>query len=85
MKCMYCMECKKKAEYFEKDDAVTISQRTDKFYFTVEVSCAWGRLVVLTYKIQTTGALRPEEIVLSALNSIKEKLSNVQQHVTELH
>jgi len=67
LKCMYCMECKKKAEYFEKGDAVSINQRTDKFYFTVE----------------TTGALRPEEIVLSAINAIKEKLSNVQQHVTE--
>lgn len=67
LRCVYCMECKKKAEYFEKGDAVSINQRTDKFYFTVE----------------TNGALRPEEIVLSAMNSIKEKLSNVQQHVTE--
>jgi len=68
LKCMYCMECKKKAEYFQKEDAVTISQNVMKFYFTVE----------------TTGALRPEEIVLSAINAIKEKLSNVQQHVAEM-
>lgn len=67
LKCMYCMECKRKAEYFEKPDAVNIQQNTSKFYFTVE----------------TNGALRPEEIVLSAISSLKEKLSNVQQHVTE--
>jgi len=67
LRCVYCMECKKKAEYFEKPDAVQIIQRQDKFYFTVE----------------TTGAIRPEEIVLSAINAIKEKLTNVQQHVSE--
>lgn len=67
LRCMYCQECKRKAEYFEKEDAVSIVQKQDKFYFTVE----------------TTGAIRPEEIVLAAINTIKEKLTNVQQHVSE--
>lgn len=68
LRCTYCMECKKKAEYFQKPDAVHIKMKDDRFIFTVE----------------TTGSLRPEEIVLSALNAIKEKLTNVQTHLAEL-
>jgi len=62
MKCTHCMECKKKADYFQKSDVVQIHQKQDKFYFTVEA----------------TGSLRPEEIVLSALSVLREKIQNIQ-------
>lgn len=66
MNCMYCNECKKKAQTYGKPDLVAINQKLDRFHFTVE----------------TTGALKPEEIVLSALNVIKQKLTNIQSHLT---
>jgi DNA-directed RNA polymerase II subunit RPB3 len=68
LKCTYCNECKKKAESFQKPDLVHIKMKEDKFIFTVE----------------TTGSLHPEEIVLSALNNLKEKLTNVQTHLLEI-
>jgi len=65
VRCMYCLECKKKAADFGKPDLVTIGSKQDRFIFSVEV----------------TGALRPEEIVLSALNVLKLKLANVQANL----
>jgi len=62
MKCTFCNECKKKADEFGKPDLVTISTKPDRFIFTVE----------------TTGALRPEEVVLSALSVLKLKLGTLQ-------
>jgi len=69
MKCTYCNECKKKAISFgpKFGDVVSIQQKQDRFHFTVE----------------TTGALKPEEIVLSALGAIKDKLTNIQTHLHE--
>jgi len=69
MKCTYCNECKKKAITFgpKFGDVVSITQKQDRFHFTVE----------------TTGALKPEEIVLSALGAIKDKLTNIQTHLHE--
>eukprot|EP01111_Echinosteliopsis_oligospora_P018680 TRINITY_DN8704_c0_g1_i3.p1 TRINITY_DN8704_c0_g1~~TRINITY_DN8704_c0_g1_i3.p1 ORF type:complete len:309 (-),score=68.25 TRINITY_DN8704_c0_g1_i3:660-1586(-) len=61
-RCMYCQECKKKAESFGRDDIVTIQQNHSKFIFSVEA----------------IGSLRPEEIVLSALNVLKVKLVSIQ-------
>jgi DNA-directed RNA polymerase II subunit RPB3 len=61
-KCMYCEECKKKADSFGMPDLVSIQQRKDRFLFTIE----------------TTGALRPEEVLISALNVLHDKLNNLQ-------
>eukprot|EP01133_Synstelium_polycarpum_P005278 gene5278-6116_t len=66
-RCMFCLECKKKAETFGKPDLVSVEQKTDKFIFTVE----------------TNGALRPEEIVLSAIQIIKRKLTDIQTQLQE--
>jgi len=64
-RCMYCRECIKKSIEFGKPDLVTIKQSEDRFIFKVEV----------------TGSLRPEEVVLSALNVLKLKLANVQANL----
>jgi len=68
-KCTHCMECKKKAIAFgpKFSDVVSIAQKQDRFHFTVE----------------TTGALKAEEIVLNALGAIKDKLTNIQTHLHE--
>jgi len=66
-RCMFCMECKKKAEeQFNISDLVTVSAKQDRFIFTVE----------------STGSLRPEEIVLHALNVLKLKLANLQAQMS---
>jgi len=64
-RCTYCNECKKKAIELNKPELVTINARQDKFVFTVE----------------TTGSLKPEEVVLSALNVLKLKLANLQANL----
>jgi len=63
--CVFCNECKRKAEKLGKPDLVHISHKPERFIFTVE----------------TTGALKPEEVLFSALNILKEKLTNVQKHI----
>lgn len=64
LKCMYCNECKKKGDELTggKNDLVTINAKQDRFIFTVE----------------TTGSLKPEDVVQHALNILKLKLANVQ-------
>ena len=64
-RCMFCEECLKKAETYkpEWERLVKLGMRQDKFIFNVE----------------TTGALRPEEIVKSALNVLKKKLDEVRE------
>jgi len=64
MKCTFCNECKKKADELGKQDLVNILTKPDRFIFTVE----------------TTGALRPEEVVLSALSVLKLKLGTLQAY-----
>jgi DNA-directed RNA polymerase II subunit RPB3 len=67
-KCMYCLECVKKAKLeFGVPDLVTVKVNERKFIFSVE----------------TTGALRPEEIVISALNVLKEKLGFLKADLDE--
>jgi DNA-directed RNA polymerase II subunit RPB3 len=61
-RCMYCDECKRKAEAFGVPDLVQIGTKPGRFIFTIE----------------TTGALRPEELLISALNVLYEKLNNLQ-------
>ncbi|KAJ0406820.1 hypothetical protein P43SY_008842 [Pythium insidiosum] len=72
MRCMYCDECVKVANSFkdnpEDDAAVTVKMREDKFIFSVE----------------TTGQLRPEEVVICALDIIREKLSSLKHQCMEL-
>eukprot|EP01098_Paradermamoeba_levis_P009778 TRINITY_DN4094_c0_g1_i1.p1 TRINITY_DN4094_c0_g1~~TRINITY_DN4094_c0_g1_i1.p1 ORF type:complete len:307 (-),score=58.64 TRINITY_DN4094_c0_g1_i1:240-1160(-) len=65
-KCTFCDECKFKAEEFGKPDLVTITNKPDRFIFTVE----------------STGALRPEDVVLAALNVLREKLTDIHTHLS---
>ncbi|EFA85790.1 RNA polymerase II core subunit [Heterostelium album PN500] len=67
MRCMFCMECKKKADSLGKPDLVSIEQKTDKFIFNVE----------------TNGSLKPEEVVLSAIQIIKRKLTDIQTQLQD--
>eukprot|EP00736_Rhodelphis_marinus_P008541 Rmarinus@m.19976 len=74
-KCMFCEECKGKASYilkkkglpYHRQDIVRISDKPGRYIFTVE----------------STGALRPEEIVLSALQVIRSKLDHVHSYLLE--
>ncbi|DBA00351.1 TPA: hypothetical protein N0F65_000536, partial [Lagenidium giganteum] len=72
MRCMYCDECVKVANSFkenpEDDSVVTIQANEEKFIFSVE----------------TTGQLRPEEVVICALDLIREKLSWLKHQCLEL-
>jgi len=47
------------------NDLISISMKPDRFIFTVE----------------STGAMRPEEIVMRALEILKEKLTNLHSHL----
>ncbi|KAK5583763.1 hypothetical protein RB653_005362 [Dictyostelium firmibasis] len=67
LRCVYCLECKKKADSFGKPDLVHLEQKQDKFIFTVESS----------------GALKPEDIVLYAIQIIKRKLTDIQGQMAE--
>uniref|UniRef100_A0A6A7GA99 DNA-directed RNA polymerase II subunit RPB3 n=1 Tax=Hirondellea gigas TaxID=1518452 RepID=A0A6A7GA99_9CRUS len=60
--CMYCDECVRKAEEFGRPDLVTVRQKPDRFIFTVE----------------TTGSLRPEQVVVMALKVLCGKLSGLR-------
>eukprot|EP00013_Stygamoeba_regulata_P004464 CAMPEP_0177637958 /NCGR_PEP_ID=MMETSP0447-20121125/5240_1 /TAXON_ID=0 /ORGANISM="Stygamoeba regulata, Strain BSH-02190019" /LENGTH=299 /DNA_ID=CAMNT_0019139903 /DNA_START=109 /DNA_END=1008 /DNA_ORIENTATION=+ len=64
-KCTFCNECKWKAEKFGFYDMVSISTKPDRFIFTVE----------------TTGSLKPDEVVLSAVSELKKKLINLRTHL----
>jgi len=59
--CTFCEECKQKAIKLEVPDLVSVNLREDRFIFTVE----------------TTGSLRPERVVLSAIQVLKDKLQNI--------
>jgi len=65
-RCTFCKECVLKAQALNKPDLVQISTKPDKFIFTVE----------------TTGALKPEEVVLQAIDVLRLKLHNVRAHLT---
>jgi len=62
-KCTYCGECQKKCEALGVPDLVHIAPKPGRFIFSVE----------------STGVLPPEQIVLTALNVLKEKLVELQQ------
>ena len=61
LNCMFCDECKKCAIKLQVPDLVDVKMNEHRFIFTVE----------------TTGSLRPEEVVLSAIQVIKNKLEVV--------
>jgi DNA-directed RNA polymerase II subunit RPB3 len=61
-KCTYCKECKWKAKEWNMPGLVTVKPKPGRFVFTVE----------------TTGHLKPQEIVLSALQQLKEKLTKLE-------
>jgi len=63
LRCMFCNECKIKANDLQKPDMVNIGMKNDKFIFHVE----------------TTGSLPPEDIVLASLSGLKLKLRFLQQ------
>lgn len=64
-KCTYCQECVLKSEEFGKRDLVSIKELKTKngntFLFTVE----------------STGSLKPEDIVLTAFGILQDKLKNI--------
>eukprot|EP00741_Cyanophora_paradoxa_P003415 tig00000704_g3318.t1 len=64
-RCMYCMECTKYAEEIGKPGPVRIEMKPERYIFTVE----------------TTGGLSPDEIVISALRQLREKLVQIQGHL----
>ena len=63
--CNLCEECTKVTERVMKlPGAVSIGERTDKFIFTLE----------------STGAIDPAKIVLTALKVLKNKLTNLKDY-----
>lgn len=70
--CMYCGECKIKAEEFKTPDLVSINEkkltRGNEFVFTVE----------------TTGALTAEEVVVKAFDVLLGKLNRLSYEVKKL-
>eukprot|EP00753_Platysulcus_tardus_P003018 PLAT12175.1.p1 GENE.PLAT12175.1~~PLAT12175.1.p1 ORF type:complete len:306 (+),score=142.96 PLAT12175.1:155-1072(+) len=72
LNCMFCDECTKLGDSFkessEEDNVVAITPSSDRFIFTVE----------------STGALRPEDIVISGLRVLQDKLRDLQMRLMEL-
>jgi DNA-directed RNA polymerase alpha subunit len=60
--CMFCNECKLKAEGFEKPDLVSIGTKPERFIFNVE----------------TTGSLPPPDVVLTSIQVLRQKLIDLQ-------
>lgn len=66
LQCMYCGECVRKGEQVAKGgDLVAIHQRSDVVHFSIE----------------STGALTPEEIVLTALEILRDKMTKIKHHI----
>jgi len=69
MNCMFCEECARKAETWKfTEPLVKITQKKEKFIFTVE----------------TTGSLRPEEVVKNALFELAKKLDYVKESTLQM-
>lgn len=72
MKCMFCDECVKLSDSFkenpEDDGLATVMMQEDRFTFSVE----------------TNGALKPEDVVLRAIEIVKDKLSDLKHQCLEL-
>eukprot|EP01094_Clydonella_sp_ATCC50884_P024482 TRINITY_DN6141_c0_g1_i4.p1 TRINITY_DN6141_c0_g1~~TRINITY_DN6141_c0_g1_i4.p1 ORF type:complete len:222 (-),score=52.43 TRINITY_DN6141_c0_g1_i4:339-1004(-) len=66
LKCIYCNECVIKGDALGKPGLVSVKEYQDRHIFTVE----------------TNGQLKPEEVVLSALEVLMSKLKVIQDHLT---
>lgn len=65
-KCMYCMECVKRAEKYGIGEAVRVEMSQDRFIFNVE----------------SNGSLPPEQIVNTAFTILQQKLNYIQTEIT---
>lgn len=65
--CTYCQECVYTCEEMNMPEAIHIGMKKERYIFTVE----------------TTGALRPEEVVMSAFDVIKNKFLSVEQDLND--
>lgn len=61
--CMFCQECVKKSTLFGADKGIKIKMKENEFIFSVE----------------STGVLKPEDIVKKGLETLKRKLNDVSQ------
>lgn len=72
MKCMFCDECVKISDGFkdnpEDDGLVTVMMDENRFTFTIE----------------SNGAMRPEDIVICAMDILRDKLSTIKHQCLEL-
>ena len=64
-KCMYCMECVKRADKWGVGDAVSVQMEQTRFIFSVE----------------SNGSLAPEQIVLMAIEELSKKLSTLNTEI----
>jgi len=67
-RCMFCYDCVKKAHALGFPDLVTVQNREDKFYFSLESS----------------GALPAPQIVDAAIKELKAKIARVQTATKDL-
>lgn len=86
--CTYTMECVEKAEEMGFPGLVSVREKeTSKgkheFIFTVEV-CCFNVFSIYTV-FQSTGSLKPEEIVSMAFDVVLKKLERVQSEIQKLY
>eukprot|EP01085_Mycamoeba_gemmipara_P002670 Mycagemm_TRINITY_DN2498_c0_g1::TRINITY_DN2498_c0_g1_i1::g.2670::m.2670 type:complete len:312 gc:universal TRINITY_DN2498_c0_g1_i1:55-990(+) len=79
LKCTYCDECKKKADYMGKSGLVSIAPKIE----TQQTGGKEERFEKFIFTIETTGSLRPERVLISALQELRGKLSNLRTHLTQ--
>ena len=65
-KCMYCMDCVRRAEKLGLHDAVSVQADQARFIFSVE----------------TNGSLAPEQIVLCAIEELQSKLTQLSTEIS---
>ena len=72
MKCMFCKECVKVSDSFksnpEDDGLVTVAMDSNRYTFSVE----------------SNGAMKPEDIVIRAIDIMQAKLSTLKHQCLEL-
>jgi len=72
--CTYCQECVLKAEEFGKKDLVQVKEkRTQPF----------GRCDFI-FTVESTGALKPEDILQSAFHILQDKLKMMEYEISQL-
>ena len=69
-RCTYCNECFRKAEDLNQDPMELIKIGTVKDHFTMH--------------IETTGSLKPEQVVKSAFDVLRRKLKVLKDHLKQL-